>query len=212
MVDISAAARLGSQRFLAKSQEIFDEEADKFECYYLNNITSLRVEVEPTSSLEETSSASAPPTETEDAVDDEIGALLLRLKEAERRRAEVEGVPSGPSSSSSLLDELRATRSDILSSAWHSKWAEELQMCVFLRLSLSHLNALTVGSTTDAGCSWANSASSAISKTPSEPPTPRCKPLCLRHLVHPVHFPVPPGCLACHTRLKLKAPGRSELT
>ena len=41
MVDLSASIRLGSQRFLARSQAIFDAEADKFELYYLNNIAAL---------------------------------------------------------------------------------------------------------------------------------------------------------------------------
>ena len=79
MVDLSASIRLGSQRFLARSQAIFDAEADKFELYYLNNIAALPVETAPTSGIADGAPAGAT-ADDEDAVDAEIAELLARLR------------------------------------------------------------------------------------------------------------------------------------
>ena len=69
MVDLAASIRIGSQRFLAQSQRIFDEEADKFEMYYLANIASLHVDGRRSTSLVEGSDDGAAAAESEDDVD-----------------------------------------------------------------------------------------------------------------------------------------------
>ena len=125
MVDLSASIRLGSQRFLARSQAIFDAEADKFELYYLNNIAALPVETAPTSGIADGAPTGATAGD-EDAVDAEIAELLARLRTAEQRERDLGGAPEA-APTSPVLEELRASSSEVLSAAWHSKWSAELQ-------------------------------------------------------------------------------------
>ena len=129
MVDLAASIRIGSQRFLAQSQRIFDEEADKFEMYYLANIASLHVDGRRSTSLVEGSDDGAAAAESEDDVDAEIADLLRRLRAAERRHRELGGEMPGAAPTAPLLEELRANQSEVLSTEWHAKWNAELKRC-----------------------------------------------------------------------------------
>ena len=129
MVDLAASIRIGSQRFLAQSQRIFDEEADKFEMYYLANIASLHVDGRRSTSLVEGSDDGAAAAESEDDVDAEIADLLRRLRAAERRHRELGGEMPDAAPTAPLLEELRANQSEVLSTEWHAKWNAELKRC-----------------------------------------------------------------------------------
>lgn len=122
--DIATAVRIGSQRFLAAMQRIYDVEADKFELYFLHNIATVRVASGRTARLDGApGEGDAVPDEAEADLDEEIDALYGRLAEAERRRRAAE---EGRPPSSAVLAEIRAARPEILTPAWHERWAAEL--------------------------------------------------------------------------------------
>ena len=76
MEDVATAVRLGSQRFLARAQEVYDLEADKFELYFLHNIASPRVAPDATTArLDGGPGAREEPAEDEADLDEEIDAL-----------------------------------------------------------------------------------------------------------------------------------------
>ena len=131
-VEIAVAVRLGTNRMLARFQEFFDIEADLFELYVQTNILNVRRapatdgderEARPLGAA--TPSVEIPDDVDEEALDEEIRELALRLRRANEELAELEP-PVDSEPVAKRLHTVTEGRAGVLERARYETWEAEL--------------------------------------------------------------------------------------
>ena len=131
-IELKVAVRLGTQRMLARFQEFFDIEADLFELYVQTNILAPRRapatdpderEARP---LGDATGEDVPDDVDEDALDEEIRELALRLRRANEELASLEPAVD-PEPVAKKLREIQDGREGVLEKARYETWHAELK-------------------------------------------------------------------------------------
>ena len=130
-IELKVAVRLGTQRMLARFQEFFDIEADLFELYVQTNILAPRRAPELESNAREARPLGDVPTDApddvdEDALDEEIRELALRLRRANEELASLEPAVD-PEPVAKKLREIQDGREGVLEKARYDTWHTELK-------------------------------------------------------------------------------------
>ena len=132
-IELKVAVRLGTQRMLARFQEFFDVEADLFELYVQTNILAPRKMPETDPDEREarplgdaTPSEDVPDDVDEDALDEEIRELALRLRRANEELASLEPEPESEPVAKKLR-EISDGREGVLEKARYETWHTELK-------------------------------------------------------------------------------------
>ena len=130
-IELKVAVRLGTQRMLARFQEFFDIEADLFELYVQTNILAPRRAPELESNAREARPLGDVPTDApddidEDALDEEIRELALRLRRANEELASLEPEPESEPVAKKLR-EISEGRDGVLAKARYETWHAELK-------------------------------------------------------------------------------------
>ena len=130
-IELKVAVRLGTQRMLARFQEFFDIEADLFELYVQTNILAPRRAPELESNAREARPLGDVPTDApddvdEEALDEEIRELALRLRRANEELASLEPAVD-PEPVAKKLREIQEGRDGVLEKARYDTWHTELK-------------------------------------------------------------------------------------
>jgi hypothetical protein len=131
-IELKVAVRLGTQRMLARFQEFFDIEADLFELYAQTNILAPRRAPELESNAREArplgdaTGEDVPDDVDEDALDEEIRELALRLRRANEELASLEPAQD-PEPVANKLREISEGREGVLEKARYETWHAELK-------------------------------------------------------------------------------------
>ena len=131
-IELKVAVRLGTQRMLARFQEFFDVEADLFELYVQTNILAPRRAPELESNAREArplgdaTATDVPDDVDEDALDEEIRELALRLRRANEALASLEPEPESEPVAKKLR-EISEGRDGVLEKARYETWHSELK-------------------------------------------------------------------------------------